>query len=113
MSIVLDESWVPVSPTCDQCAYRVLGSAKRVCTAFPEGIPTEIRNGENDHHQPYPGDHGIQFREITEEERMASIQWLTDKVDRDRRLYINRKRQEQGPSPLAADAGEVTRKDGE
>lgn len=44
---------------------------------------------------------------------MASIQWLTDKVDRDRRLYINRKRQEQGPSPLAADAGGVTRKNGE
>ena len=34
-----------------------------VCAAFPKppGIPYEIQNGENDHLEPFPGDHGIQY----------------------------------------------------
>lgn len=34
-----------------------------ICEAFPKGIPKEIWNHKNDHTQPYPGDHGIQYEE--------------------------------------------------
>ncbi len=113
MSIVLDESWRTLSPTCNHVCTFVAGSGSRTCNAFPDGIPKEIWNGLNDHRQPYPGDHGVQFRELTDEERPALHTRRVAEIEERRRFYINRKRQEQGPSPLAADAGEVTRKDGE
>jgi hypothetical protein len=31
------------------------------CTAFPEGIPSEILQSEFDHRKPHEGDHGFQF----------------------------------------------------
>lgn len=31
------------------------------CAAFPDGIPEEILEGENDHTAPVPGDHGVRF----------------------------------------------------
>ena len=34
------------------------------CRAFPYGIPDEIRRGEDEHREAFPGDGGIQFEEI-------------------------------------------------
>jgi len=63
MPFLLDDSeaTLPIfSDICSHCKhwYQKLG---RKCTAFPSGIPLPIWMGENDHHTPYPGDHGIQF----------------------------------------------------
>jgi len=32
------------------------------CAAFPKGIPEVIMYNEFDHHQPFPGDHGMQYQ---------------------------------------------------
>ena len=34
------------------------------CEAFPEGIPDEIRLGENDHTNPVSGDNGLMFEPL-------------------------------------------------
>mgnify|MGYP000979582968 CR=1 FL=1 len=36
-------------------------STRRTCTAFPNGIPLPIQNGEIAHVDDYPGDNGIHF----------------------------------------------------
>jgi hypothetical protein len=50
------------SPICTYCRHnRPLDG--RACAAFPaeDSIPMEIWQGDFDHRQPHPGDHGIQF----------------------------------------------------
>lgn len=37
------------------------------CDAFPEAIPDVILLNEFDHHHPFPGDNGLQFKPIKEE----------------------------------------------
>ncbi len=49
------------SDVCGYCIHLRRGGQDRVCDAFPDGIPLPIWLGENNHQQPYPGDHGIQF----------------------------------------------------
>ena len=53
-------------PQCFSCAHFRLGERDgehSSCAAFPspERIPAAIWIGDHDHHEPYPGDHGIQF----------------------------------------------------
>ena len=50
--------------SCSKCRFYLLEAS---CLAF-DSIPTEIWTGENDHHKPYTGDHGIQFEPLDESE---------------------------------------------
>ena len=60
--------WKPgefkISP-CLDCKHWI---ANGVCTAFMEGVPDSILLGDNDHRQPYPGDNGIQYEPIREQD---------------------------------------------
>jgi hypothetical protein len=74
MSITVNlwEDPIPLgSPVCTFCRYLRRGYKQRQCAAFPDDIPMEIWLGENDHRQPYPGDHGIRFAPMTDEDIAA------------------------------------------
>lgn len=47
--------------TCYHCA-RQNQTDGRACEAFPDGIPQVFLGAEMLHIQPYPGDHGKQFK---------------------------------------------------
>jgi hypothetical protein len=56
---------------CASCVHFHRGRRDgRFCDAFPDGdgIPQSIIDGEHDHTQPFPGDHGIRFAPIEEDE---------------------------------------------
>ena len=44
---------------CNICRHR--GGGTGTCDAYPTGIPHGILRGMDDHREPLPGDHGIQF----------------------------------------------------
>lgn len=52
-----------VTPACDTCKHwsPVLPG---ICTAFPEGIPTDILLGKNNHVTHVEGDHGILYEAV-------------------------------------------------
>lgn len=54
-----------LSQVCTFCRHLNLDGSKQ-CEAFPEGIPSEIWNGKNNHRTAYPGDHGIRFEALVE-----------------------------------------------
>lgn len=56
----MTEIWT--CPSCEHYISYIASLDAMVCEAFPDGIPTEILSGENDHIKPYPGDHGITYK---------------------------------------------------
>ena len=71
MKPIIDDSELEipaVSPICTYCAHLTNGF-RRQCHAFPAGIPLPIWLGQNDHREPYPGDHGIRFEAVPQVDR--------------------------------------------
>ena len=52
------------SEPCTFCENLIGSGFDKTCKAFPKGIPKEIWLGNNLHTSPYPGDQGIQFKQI-------------------------------------------------
>jgi len=75
-TFVLDkDSHIPIfSVVCTYCQHLDQRGERR-CTAFPGGIPLPIWVGENDHREPYAGDHGVRFTSIS---NTAAIQHPLD-----------------------------------
>ena len=50
---------------CYACKHSLNG---RACAAFPLEIPLVIWSGDHDHRNEYPGDNGIRFEPIAEDD---------------------------------------------
>ncbi len=58
----------PRTLRCSYCKHNDLESPDAVCAAFPDGIPREILKEDVLHDGPYPGDHGLRFEPMEENE---------------------------------------------
>lgn len=55
-------------PDCMKCKHwHYENEESFTCEAFPDGIPKEVIMGY-DHRNPYPGDNGIRFGPVDEDE---------------------------------------------
>jgi hypothetical protein len=72
----------PIESICCSCIHAkkyVKGPDIIRCDAFPTGVPKEIDGGGNNHHKPFPGDHGIQFECAPEMEPLSAV-YLRDQM---------------------------------
>jgi len=74
-----EEQTTAFSDVCTDCKNLDKDITTRTCKAFPDGIPSKIWMGENDHRKPYPGDHGIQFVSSTPKQD-ETAQYVRDKL---------------------------------
>lgn len=51
-------------PVCLKCRHFIDEKGSFKCSAFPDGIPDEIKLGGNKHTSPIPGDNGILFEKM-------------------------------------------------
>jgi hypothetical protein len=73
--------WTPLKlalyPQCYRCNHvRPYDKGKRkkklACSAFPEGVPTDIALNIHDHSKSYPGDNGILFDPVQDQDNIPS-----------------------------------------
>jgi hypothetical protein len=78
-----ESEYDPFTPVCGQCRHLREGSRGAIprCDAFPDGIPTVIWRGDNDHRAPFPGDHGIQFEPLPPEDDLPRSSSQRDRSD--------------------------------
>ena len=76
--------YVGTSSVCEGCRHRI-GYRRLSCAAFPERIPRDIWNGRHDHRSPYPGDRGIHFTAMTDDDRRRERELQDEAIERSRR----------------------------
>ena len=102
--------YVGTSPVCEGCRHRIAHS-RLCCAAFPERIPRDIWNGRNDHRSPYPGDRGIRFAPMTDDDRRRDRE-IRDEIVARSRLRTDEMRARRGLPPIdwQADQAFVTKR---
>jgi hypothetical protein len=76
--------YVGTSPVCESCRHRI-GHRHLSCDAFPDRIPRDIWNNRHDHRTPFPGDHGIQFAPMSDDDRRRDRRIRDEIIARSRR----------------------------
>lgn len=61
-----DISFAVITPPCRSCTHLLRSAlpGRRICSAFPNGIPDQIWAANHLHRTPYPGDHGIRYEPL-------------------------------------------------